>query len=117
MTEEITAEITVESIGEAEGVKTHGGLLEQNIRSIEIRCIPQNLPEIIKVDISSLKLGDAIHIRDIALPEGVTTTTDPDLTVFVVAEPKVASEPAAAGAATAPEAIKEKKSEGAEAKK
>jgi large subunit ribosomal protein L25 len=117
MTEEITAEITVESIGEAEGVKTHGGLLEQNIRSIEIRCIPQNLPEIIKVDISSLKLGDAIHIRDIALPEGVTTTTDPDLTVFVVAEPKVASEPTAAGSATAPEAIKEKKSEGAEAKK
>lgn len=117
MTEEITAEITVEPIGEAEGVKTHGGLLEQNIRSIEIRCIPQNLPEIIKVDISSLKLGDAIHIRDIALPQGVTTTTDPNLTVFVVAEPKISSEPVAASPATAPEAIKEKKSEGTEAKK
>lgn len=116
MTEEITAEITIETVGEADGVKNHGGLLEQSIRSIEIRCLPQNLPELLKVDVSHLKVGEAIHIRDLVLPSGVTATAAPDLTVIIVAESKVSAE-APAQAATAPEAIKEKKSEGADAKK
>jgi len=104
MSEEITAEITVEPFGEADGVKTHGGLLEQNIRSIEVRCLPTNLPEIIKVDVTNLKVGESLHIKDIVLPEGVSTTAAPDLTVFLIAEPKVS-----ASAATP--------AEGAEAKK
>jgi large subunit ribosomal protein L25 len=100
MSEEITAEIALEHTGEADGVKNHGGLLEQNIRSMEIRCLPKNLPELIKIDVSHLKVGEAIHIRDIALPEGVTSTADPDLTVIIIAEPKVSAaetKPAAAG--------------------
>lgn len=99
MSEEITAEITVESFGEADGVKTHGGLLEQNIRSIEVRCLPQNLPEIIKVDVTNLKVGESLHIKDLVLPEGVSTTAAPDLTVFLIAEPKgsASATPAAQG--------------------
>lgn len=100
MSEEITAEITVEPVGEADGVKTHGGLLEQNIRSIEVRCLPTNLPEIIKVDVTNLKVGESLHVKDIILPEGVSTTAAPDLTVFHIAEPKVSAPatPAAEGA-------------------
>jgi large subunit ribosomal protein L25 len=116
MTEKITADITVEPFGEAEGVKNFGGLLEQSIRSISIRCLPQDLPEIIKVDVSALKIGDSIHIRDLQLPKGVEADVDADLTVFIVAEPAVAVE-APAGAATAPEVIKEKKAEAASEKK
>lgn len=103
MSEEITAEISIEPVGEADGVKNHGGLLEQSIRSIEIRCLPKNLPELIKIDVTNLKVGESIHIRDIALPEGVTATADPELTVLHIAEPKVS-------AAATP-------AEGAEAKK
>jgi large subunit ribosomal protein L25 len=118
MTEEISAEVAIESTGEAEGVKTGGGLLEQSIRSISIRCLPQNLPEIIRVDVSALQIGGSIHVRDLPLPEGVRATSDGDLTVFIVAEPTVATEPVAAeGAPTAPEVIKEKKPEGAEEEK
>ncbi len=118
MTEEITADIVVEAIGEADGVKNFGGLLEQNMRSVSIRCLPKDLPEIIRVDVSPLKVGDSIHVRDLALPAGVVATEDPDLTVVMVAEPKVAEEPTPAAAATAPEVIKEKKTEGtAEEKK
>lgn len=117
MTEKITADITVEPFGEAEGVKNFGGLLEQSIRSISIRCLPQDLPEIIKVDVSALKIGDSIHIRDLQLPKGVEADVDADLTVFIVAEPAVAVEAPAAGAATAPEVIKEKKAEAASEKK
>jgi large subunit ribosomal protein L25 len=117
MTEEINAEVAIEPVGEADGVKNGGGLLEQSIRSISIRCLPQNLPEIIHVDVSALKVGESLHIRDLRLPEGVRTSSDADLTVFIVAEPTVAAEPAAASAAAAPaspEVIKEKKPEGAE---
>ena len=118
MTEEIFASVTIEPVGEPDGVKTHGGLLEQNIRSIEVRCLPQNLPEVLSIDVSALQVGDSIHIRDLKLPAGVTATGDVDLTVFTVAEPTVAAEPVAATPATSPEVIKEKKTEeGAEAKK
>jgi large subunit ribosomal protein L25 len=115
-TEEITASVTVEPTGEADGVKNFGGLLEQSIRSIEVRCLPQNLPELITVDVTALKVGDSIHIRDLKLPAGVTATDDADLTVFIVAEPAVAVEPAASEA-TSPEVIKEKKTEEAAAAK
>ena len=117
MTEKITAEVTIEPVGEADGVKNFGGLLEQSIRSLSIRCLPQNLPEIIKVDVSALKIGDSIHVRDLPLPKGVEADVDADLTVFIVAEPAVASEPAATTAAAAPEVIKEKKAEAGSDKK
>ena len=110
MTEEISADIVIEAFGEADGVKNFGGLLEQNLRTVSIKCLPQNLPEIIRVDVSPLKVGDSIHVRDLPLPAGVTATDDADLTVFIVAEATVAEEPAPAAAA-APEVIKEKKPE------
>ena len=117
MTEKISADITVEPFGEAEGVKNFGGLLEQSIRSISIRCLPQDLPEIIRVDVSALKIGDSIHIRDLQLPSGVEADVDADLTVFIVAEPAVAVEGPAGAAASSPEVIKEKKAEAASEKK
>jgi len=113
MTEEISADIVIEAFGESEGVKSFGGLLEQSMRAVSIRCLPQNLPEIIRVDVSPLKIGDSIHVRDLPLPAGVTATDDADLTVFIVAEPTVAEEPVAAPAAESPEVIKEKKPEAA----
>lgn len=116
MTDKINAEIAVEPIGESDGVKNFGGLLEQNMRSLSISCLPQNLPEIIKVDITALKVGDSLHVRDLVLPEGVEVNDDADLTVFIVAEPKVSEAAPAAAAAKGPEVIKEKKPEG-EAKK
>jgi large subunit ribosomal protein L25 len=116
MTEKISADITIEPFGESDGVKNFGGLLEQSMRSIAIRCLPQDLPEIIKVDVSALKVGDSIHIRDLQLPKGVEADVDADLTVFIVAEPAVATEAPAASAAS-PEVIKEKKSEASSDKK
>ncbi len=112
MTEEISTDVVIEAFGESEGVKSFGGLLEQSIRTLSIRCLPQNLPELIRVDISKLKIGDSIHVRDLPLPEGVSASDDADLTVFIVAEPKVASE-AAVVAAESPEVLKEKKPEAA----
>lgn len=112
MDEMIEADVPLEPTGTAEGVKTFGGLLEQNIRSLEIECLPKDLPDFISVDVSNLNIGDSIHVRDLPLPEGVTTRVQPDLTAFSVVAPTVEAEPTATTeAATAPEVITAKKEE------
>ena len=100
MDEMIDADVPLEPTGIPEGVKTFGGLLEQNIRSLEIECLPSDLPDVITVDVSRLNIGDSIHVRELPLPEGVTTRVPPDLTAFSVLAPTVEEEPVA----TAPEA-------------
>jgi large subunit ribosomal protein L25 len=86
------------------------------MRLLPIRCLPQNLPEIITVDVSALNIGESLHIRDLKLPPGVTAVPDEDLTVFLVSEPTVVEEPVVvAEEAAAPEVIKEKKAEEGEA--
>ena len=112
MDEMIEADVPLEPIGTAEGVKTFGGLLEQNLRSLAIECLPRDLPDLVTVEISRLNIGDAIHVREIQLPSGVTTKVPPDLTVFSVLAPTVEEEPVAvAEVPTAPEVITEKKEE------
>lgn len=112
MDETIEADIPIEPTGTANGVKNFGGLLEQNLRSLAIECLPRDLPDLISVDVSELNIGDAIHVRDLKLPAGVTTRINADLTVFSVLEPTVEEAPAAvAEAPTAPEVLREKKEE------
>lgn len=112
MDEMIEADVPLEPTGIAEGVKTFGGLLEQAVRSLEIECLPRDLPDVIHVDVSHLNIGDSIHVKEIKLPEGVTTRVPPDLTAFSVLAPTVEEEPVAAEAPTAPEVITAKKEEG-----
>ena len=120
MNETLVAEVVIEPAGEAVGVKTGGGLLGQSLRSVEVECLPKDLPEKISVDVSNLELGSALHVRDLPVLPGVKYLADAEVTVFLVSEPKVSEEAAPAeGAPTEPEVIKEKKpAEGeAEAKK
>jgi large subunit ribosomal protein L25 len=111
--EVIQAEVPLEPVGIANGVKNMGGLLEQNLRSLAIECLPRDLPDVIRVDVSALDIGDSIHVREIQLPAGVTTRIQLDLTAFSVLAPTVEEEPVAAVAevAAGPEVIKEKKEE------
>jgi large subunit ribosomal protein L25 len=114
MDETIQAEVPLEPIGTANGVKNFGGLLEQSLRALTIECLPRDLPDRITVDVSVLDIGDSIHVRDIQLPSGVAAKVPPDLTAFSVLAPVVEEEPAvaAAEAAAGPEVITEKKDEG-----
>ncbi len=108
--EKIHAEIPVVTTGESVGVKSFGGLLEVSVHVIEVECLPKDLPDAITIDVSNLNVGDALHIRDLQLPAGVSARGDQDLTVVRVSAPTVAeAEPAAAAAQ--PEVIKEKKPE------
>jgi large subunit ribosomal protein L25 len=113
MDEMIQADVPLEPTGIANGVKNMGGLLEQNLRSLAIECLPRDLPDVITVDVSALDIGDAIHVREIQLPPGVTTRVQPDLTAFSVLAPTVEEEPVVAEveAPAGPEVIREKKEE------
>jgi len=111
-TEKITSEVPIEAVGEALGVRTFGGLLEYSLRSLEVECFPQDLPDIIRVDVTNLNIGEALHVRDLQLPDGVEALTDGDLTAISVVASRVGEEPvAAAEEPVAPEVITEKRVE------
>ena len=73
-TEKITMHVPLHFIGEdiAPGVKLQGGNVSHHTIDVEISCLPKDLPEYIEVDISELKVGDAVHLSDLKLTEGVT---------------------------------------------
>lgn len=87
----IHASVPVELEGESAGVKK-GGLLDQQIHALEIQCLPKDLPELIKGDISEVDLGDAFHVSQLAYPEGVTASLDGDVVVALVTAPRIADE-------------------------
>jgi large subunit ribosomal protein L25 len=76
-----------------------GGLLEHMLRDVEIEVLPDDIPEFITVDVSALGLGDAVHVSDVKVDQGVRVISLPTLTIAVVATPK--EEAAAAPAAVA----------------
>lgn len=79
--------VPIKLTGTSVGVK-EGGLLEHFLHEVEVECIPKNLPEIITVDITPIKIGQSIHISDINPPEGVKFLTSGDQVVIVVAGAK-----------------------------
>jgi len=124
LTKEIKVNVPVVAKGEPVGVKQEGGSLEHILWEIEVECLPTAIPKNIEVDVSQLKIGDSIHIKDLVLPEGVKVVNDPTAIVLSVAAPMKAEEVPAApveGEEKAePEVIKEKKevpAEGAEEEK
>lgn len=93
MDEEITATIALEFIGESPAIKSLGGMLVNNLDSIEVRCLPTALVSHIEIDLSKLaELGDQITVGDIALPEGMEVLTEPDVSIVVVSAPSDTTE-------------------------
>jgi large subunit ribosomal protein L25 len=112
--QKVTANVPVEPVGEAAGVKTGGGVLEHVLFNIKVRATPKNLPEVIHVDVSALEINKSLTLGEIKFPEGVEPVGKKELVVFSVAEPVSEVEEAAATAEAAPgagevEMIKEKK--------
>ena len=96
--EAITMRVPLHFIGEdsAPGVK-EGGIVTHDMTDVEIKCLPQDLPEHIKVDLSKLELDQALHLSDITPPTGVTLTvdissSDHDLPIASIHTPRVVEE-------------------------
>jgi len=85
----VEVEIPVDLEGVPAGVRESGGVLEQMINEIRVKCIPSMIPEVVSIDVTGLGVGDSIHVYDIDLGEGVEVLVDEDRTICNVAIPRV----------------------------
>ena len=101
--------------GKSKGVSESGGIFQTLMRTVEIECLPTDIPEYIAVDVSNLDINDTLHVSDLVVPKGVKITAQGDLAIANVTVPQAeevaapvavaadaAAAPGAAGAAAAP---------------
>lgn len=93
MTERLRASVMIDLEGEAPAAREFSGITVTGIESIEVECLPKDLPERIRVDMSVLaEIGDAIYVRDINVPDEVTVLTDPEELIVLVTLPAMEEE-------------------------
>jgi large subunit ribosomal protein L25 len=106
----ISAEVTINLVGEAIEVHHGDGIVDQQLHALAVKAKPADIPPSVDIDISGLTIGGSLHVSDIALPRGVEVETDPETTVVTGQPPRVQAateEPeaeGAEGAEAAPEA-------------
>jgi large subunit ribosomal protein L25 len=112
LTKAIEVKVPIEAKGDAIGVKQDGGVLTHVLWELEIECLPTVIPEKIEVDVTNMKIGDAVYVKDLPVKDGVKVLTDKEATVFTLMSPKieeVVAEVTEGAAPAEPEVIKEKK--------
>lgn len=118
MDQENNFEVAVHGTGIPVGVR-EGGLLETHMRSVIVRCLPANIPNVFNVDLLGLKSNHSIHVSDLKLPDNVAMVTDGHEVLFTVIQlraEKVTTDATADAAAATPEVIGKKKPDEADAK-
>jgi large subunit ribosomal protein L25 len=113
----IQVSVAVHHVGEAVGVKETFGILEMILREVQVSCLPGNIPDLLEADVSNLKIGDVLTVKDLKAPEGVRILNDPNQAVATVAPPAAeevttptaATAEAAAAAPAEPEVLTERK--------
>lgn len=115
LNEKVTLSVAIVLTGDAIGTKEAGAFLQPFLAEIEIECLATQIPENIKADVSHLKVGEHLEVKDIKLPEGVVAVTDGHTAVAGVVVIKEEEAPAAGATGAEPEVIGKKVEEGAEA--
>jgi large subunit ribosomal protein L25 len=92
LTHTLDIAVPVHLTGTPVGVSMEGGILDQVLREIHLECLPDSIPEELTVDVSALEIGMSLHVRDLALPEGVKLLSDGDLSLASVLAPKAVEE-------------------------
>ena len=98
--EKFTLEVPLLAKGSAVGVKD-GGVLQQHLYKLEIECLPSDIPQHLEIDVTGLKIGDSIHVRDLNFDK-IEILNQPTTVVISVNHPKVEKEPAPEEAAEVP---------------
>ncbi|HUL00797.1 MAG TPA: 50S ribosomal protein L25 [Nitrospirota bacterium] len=117
MNEKVKIQVAIQITGTAVGVK-EGGIFQYGQRQVDVECLPTQIPDSLSIDITTLKMNESLHVRDIKAPEGVKILTDPDATIASIQPPisdaKLEAMLATAPAAEAgePELVKKLKKEG-----
>ncbi len=87
-----TVEVRFRFVGTAIGVKQDGGVLDTVITELQVSCAPENIPDVIEIDVTNLQMGDSLSINDIVFPEGVTPLIEPERLVVSVLPPQINAE-------------------------
>ncbi|RMD99097.1 MAG: 50S ribosomal protein L25, partial [Calditrichaeota bacterium] len=85
--EKVVVEVPVHLVGTANGVKNQGGVLQFLARTVEIECLPREIPEHIEVDISDLNVHDSITVGDLA-KQNYEVVSDPDTVIASIIPPR-----------------------------
>lgn len=114
----IHIDVPIESVGTAVGVR-EGGILEQLVRHIEVRCLPRDLPKVFECDVTNVAIGHSLHVSEVTPPEKVRVLTTPETALYTVVAPRKVEEVAAEAAAeegeeVEPELVDKDKKEGEE---
>jgi large subunit ribosomal protein L25 len=89
LTKKVNVSVPVETFGKSKGVE-FGGTLQVARRELEVLCLPLDIPQSIKLDITNLGMGDSIHVNDIKL-DGIELPSDINFTVVTIVAPKSAA--------------------------
>lgn len=89
--EKLHVEVPIHIIGDAVGVKDHGGILHQYLRSVEVSCLPLDIPERVEINVANLNIGDAITLGSISI-ENAEIIGDPEQSIVNVVTPTVVKE-------------------------
>lgn len=93
----IEVEVPIHLTGTPLGV-VNGGVLDQQLREIELMCLPNAIPDSIEVDVSGMDLGSTLHVADLVIPDGIDLMSESELTVATVLIPRGLRDEAAAAA-------------------
>src|SRR6059058_5275746 len=108
-TEKVKLKVPVHLVGNPDGVRNAGGVLDQVTREVEIEVLPENIPDRVELDVNALKIGDSLHVRDLSIPNA-KILTDAELTIATVVPPRAeevaAPSPEAATEVAEPELIR-----------
>jgi large subunit ribosomal protein L25 len=116
LTRKLKVSVPVHVVGEAKGVKQQGGVLDVVTRTIEIECIPDDIPNQFDIDVTELMIGNNIRVSELPVKEGVRVLTAPEAVIAHVVgiKEEVVAEVAAPVAAE-PEVVKKGKKDEAAA--
>ena len=87
--EEVVTDVPITLVGDATLVLREGGVVDQSLTTLSIRSKATEIPNGIEIDISELKVGDAVRVGDVKLPGGATTDVDPEEAIVVGQPPQV----------------------------
>ena len=82
----IQVEVPIILRGTAKGV-SDGGILQQVSRTVEISCLPDNIPDAFELEVTDLDIGDSLHVTDLKIPEGIEVLEEEELTIATVVPP------------------------------
>ncbi|HKI86790.1 MAG TPA: 50S ribosomal protein L25 [Thermoanaerobaculia bacterium] len=89
LTQKVRIEVPIELKGVSTGVKNEGGILDFVTRSVELECLPRDIPQAIEVNISELHIGQHIEVGELELPAKVTLMEEPDRVILSIAHPRL----------------------------